>query len=679
LRRKIARDVSEALAGNDVHSDAMLLLFSIASVALAGSALADRTHIFLGPNASGPFQRLTWSGIAGFALAVSATWLLAALHLLSRAAVTSTSAAFLVGAAGYFWFHPPRTLTNRTFGVEALAWIGASVVIAGFVTFALWRGQYISVYGNDALAYHLPRAAMFLREHGFASWNTPDPRLSTWPCNYELLLASLFALDGTDIHSSVISVLSWSLLICSAGAVAEQWWGPGIHSLAGVALTAAVPVALLHAPGQKNDLMMSFFFVAGILGASQYCAHGSRPSLLGCGVAAAMALGTKVNGLFLIVGVTPLVLSGIQRHVPSRARLASVMMMLGVSTLLMVSLGGAIYVVNTLHGGSPLGLPARVTAGGYGDWANLLRFPSLLALVPFSDNANGIRSPFDGNLWFWQRYDMYSSHLGGATSLMVLLLPVRLLLRRRRTIAVRNAVEQWGASLATLLAFLLVAPIRLLPEGFFCTFSRFVIFVVPVVSAWTVVPLVAELCKWRMAAGVAVVLALWGNCVSSMFLYMANDIYAPLAWVEREATRQRQSPRFGDRRACTIVDRVAAPDAAVLIDGDFDSWIYACWGRTWSRRVSFREGGRTAVPDGIKWVAIDRPWGKTWNHPEFVDFGHFFEFIQHGTATPDETIMFEELSKDPRYRLVFQDPKLNQAVFERTEASPSAPGLRRAP
>lgn len=647
----------------------MLLLFALASISAAGAALADGSQIFRGPNAAGPFQRLTWSGVAGFAVAVSATWLLSAVHLLSRAGVVAASAILLLCGAGYFWRHPPRPFQNQMIGADALAWIGASAITACFVAFALWRGQYISVYGNDALAYHLPRAVMFVREHGFRSWTTPDPRLSTWPCNYELLVAALFAVDGTDVHASVISVLSWILLIGSAGAVAEQWWGTGIHSLAGVALIAAAPVALLHAPGQKNDLMMNFFFVAGILGAAKYYGRGSRPGLLGCGAATALALGTKVSGLILLVAVAPLIVLGIRRHVPPPALIKSVSLMLGALLLLSTSMGGAVFVINLVHWGTPVGLPSRVTEGGYGDWTNLLRFPSMLALVPFSDSPNGLHSPFDGNLWFWQRYDMYSSHLGALTSLMVCMLPVAAQLRRRNKLFVWNAAEQRGGSVATLFAFSMIAPIRLLPEGFFCTFARFVIFIIPVVGAWTVVPLVAALCRWRVAAGVTVVLALWGNCARAALLCMTNDIYAPLAWVEQEPTRQQKRPRFAERRACTVVDRLAAPDAAVFIDADFDSWIYACWGRTWSRPISFREPGQTTVPDGIKWVAIDRPWGKTWNHPGFINFGHFFEFIQHGTATPDETVMFEELSKDPRYRLIFQEQTLNQAVFERIESS----------
>jgi hypothetical protein len=413
---------------------------------------------------------------------------------------------------------------------------------------------------------------------------------------------------------------------------------------------------------------MSFFFLSAFLGAAKFASTGSKSALWACLSAVALALGTKVSGIFLVAAVAPWLVYGAARHVraprwPWFIRRATA------ALALFFALGGVVYARNVVRMGRAFGQPGLVTQGGYGAWPNVWRFPELLFLAPFSTSPNSVRAPWDGRLWFWQRYDLYSSTLGALTTLLVLALPFAMLWIRRLPRTPERTQEMRASSIAALVAFFLVAPVKLLPLGFFCTFTRFVIFVVPIIAAWTVVPAVVALGRVAPRFGVAMVVALTGLFGVNAVTYMKHDFYAPLSWVEHELAAPDGVARFASGRACTALDRLAGANDSVAIDSDFDSWIYACWGTGWTRKIAFIHPGTTpAIPHGVKWVVVDRSWGVTWNNPNLTDFGHFFEYIRKGTPTPDELSSFRALGSNREFRLVFHNRELNQAVFERIHA-----------
>src|SRR5207248_4740499 len=63
---------------------------------------------------------------------------------------------------------------------------------------ALWKGFVLPPQTHDALAYHLPKAAMIAQAHGFEHFAAPDPRIASLPANYELLLADVLVMSGSD-------------------------------------------------------------------------------------------------------------------------------------------------------------------------------------------------------------------------------------------------------------------------------------------------------------------------------------------------------------------------------------------------------------------------------------------------------------------------------------------------
>jgi hypothetical protein len=401
------------------------------------------------------------------------------------------------------------------------------------------------------------------------------------------------------------------------------------------------------------------------MGAATFASRRSPRALLGCAIAVGLALGTKVTGVLLATAVAPWILLGLWRE-PAAGRLGRNLRRSVVAAGVFLATGGGLYLMNLIRSGHVLEQPTRVTHGGYGDWANLWKFPILLFMSPWSSSPNGVQAPWDGRLWFWQRYDLYSSNLGALCTVLVLALPIAVWRVRRMAVAPEQARERTVASIAALSAFALIAPVRLVPEGFFCTFSRFVIFVVPVIAAWTVVPAVAALGRRAPMLGTAALALLASAFAAQALLCVEHDIYAPLSWVEHEVEAPDGLARFSRGRACTAVDHLARPTDVVAIDSDFDAWIYPCWGRRWTRTVKLLSGTNPAdIPLDARWVAIDRSWGVTWNHPGFTDFGHFFDMIHKGTPTPEETALGDALAHDPRFRLVFENRKLNQVVYER--------------
>ena len=535
-----------------------------------------------------------------------------------------------------------------TFGVVLVAWAG----------YVIYVGGLLPLGGNDALSYHLPRAVFFGRAHGFGDFEGGDPRLANWPANYELMLAAVLALDGSDRHIVVLSALGFVLFVFAAGALVERWnpratW---LGKIACMALAASAPVVLLHAGAVKNDLLTNFFFLSAFLALGSLLTTGSRRSWVMLSVSMGLALGTKLSASMLVVGVLVVGLSAVLTRGVSRPPRPPV---LALAALLLT--GPVVYVINLVKLGRVVGIPA-VAGGAYGAWTNLWRFPYLLFTAPFSETPHGVWSFWTHRYWFWERYDTFSSQLGMAVSVLLLLVPAGILLTRGD-----GARERRLGSLAALVSFFAILPTRLQPDGFFCTFTRFICFVVPVIGVWTLVPLITRLPE-RWGAVVALLsVALFGT---QAVLSAVHDVSHPLAAVQRCAGGGACAIRFGSGRACVALNQVAGPTDAVLMDADFDAWSYPCFGPTRGRALEMlpehREGA-VFIPPAVRWVVIDRMWNITWGHPAFTDFGHFFEDVGKGKPTPGDTALFLQLEHDPAFRRVFSNPRQNQALFERVQ------------
>lgn len=668
----------------------MLLALLVIGASLAGHAISRSLWLGEASRGSpgrppGPFEQAGSSIVVSLALWVAVNWILASTLTLTRTSLLVASLFLGASGAAALWRMRKTALPplDRPQLPRLPLWFAALLLapLACWVSFILWRGWLLPVLNHDALAYHLPKAILMVREAGYRFFWAPDFRIPSFPSNYELLLADFLILDGSDQLTEWVSTASYLLFVILAAALSERWWGWGPHLLGPVLLAAGVPVALLHSGAHKNDLLAAAFFIAAILWTCRWATHGGRaPLALGI-VSVAAAMGTKQLGFFLAAVLAVMVVWVTLKRWrtgrgPSWLHCAAVV---GFSLLAFVLEGGVAYLVNFGATGSISGLPSGEPT--YGDWHHFWMVPYMLLAVPFSSQAQGVWAPWDGRYWLWPHYEVFTSHYGMLFTVLVLALPLAIW-RYRGEGAARER------SLGSLLAFVTVALILPVyatrPIGFFNRSPRYLLFAVAFVGGVTVIPLLRELfSRPRRGAvlGGAALLALSAIFSVQAIVFGSRDGFAPLsylAWMmDHPGTREIA---FRPIRAANVLDRLAGPEDHVAIDGGFDTWSYPAFGREMQRRVTFLDSKAPAVqiPNDADWVVIDRSWTCIFGHPGFKNFGQTSEFIFRGRPTQDDMRVFNHLRSDSRFELVYRDERINQAVFRRAPAAASSPDRKSA-
>ena len=687
----------------------MALAFFVIAIFVAGHAVSEwlwRRESTRDPagGACLPFERATSSAILGLALWIALNWLLSGVRGL--APIPLLACAVLAATAGglSLWRMrgAPAAAADAPDG-RGSRWLAAVALtpVVVWLAYILWRGWLLPItpLNYDAVSYHLPKAVLMARAGGFAFFPFPDFR-AAYPANYELVLADFLVLAGSDVITEWLSTLMYVLLLLATAALTERWWGRGPQVLAVVLLVASSPVALLHAGAHKNDLMVNVFFVAGCMWTGRWAAHGGLAPLVLLVVCVAMALGTKLHGVMLAAGVAPvLALAALRRRRSAQSldlRELSLLAVVAVASLLL--LGGLSYPVTLYHTGTLSGVPPGTgTGAGYGDWNNLWMFPYLLFTVPLGQKPDSVWAPWSGNYWYWPHYQLYISDLGVVFTLLLGLLP--LCIWRYALGGARDAHhrERAAASAATLLAFMVMLPVRLRPVGMFAFLTRFVVFVTPVLAGWTAAPIIRDLARGgrfsrpevlnvynvamrddlfaalRAAEHTASGLVLACGAVFVWYAVQCGlyDVSAPW-WYVMEQARNRSGERsvaffvINRNRACAWLDRLAGPEDHVAIDGGLDACVYPAYGRELRRKVTFMPPppDPVRVPEDAQWVMVDHPWNRTWGHPDFKDMSQRGLYIGQGPVQPEDVRVVRELEHDPRFRIVFRNDPGDQVVFK---------------
>src|SRR5437660_4930178 len=160
------------VARRGVEPSAMIGFVAVAaSVVVTGYGVASWLWERLGAKEDAPcaFERAASGVVAGVALWMAANWVLAIAHLLTFRSLTIVAAAFVAGAAATLWRH--RAAFHLTI------FRGASVAmlpVVLWIIFILWRGAIVPPLSHDALAYHLPKAVMIMRAHGYEIFQAAD-------------------------------------------------------------------------------------------------------------------------------------------------------------------------------------------------------------------------------------------------------------------------------------------------------------------------------------------------------------------------------------------------------------------------------------------------------------------------------------------------------------------------
>lgn len=680
----------------------MLLILFVAAFHFAGYAVSEWlwTRADEAGERAGPLERLASALVIYLALMVAANWVLAWAGLLGKGGLTASALFAAGGGALALRATALRLKANPEAAERALPRALASFVRdipdgarVALVPLAAW-GVVAAVLGwalpprdADALAYHLTKAALLVKEGGFALFPAADFRVTYFPANFELLLSNYLTLGGTDVVVEWLSLGAWLMFAVTAGALAERWWGKGWHALAVLLVAAGAPVVVLHSLALKNDLLTCAFVLSSILWAGRWIGHGGRLAPALSVVALGLALGTKLQAGFLVIALVPAVAYGLWRNRGEWSlKGGAVFVAFGVTAFLL--LGGWAYVENVLATGKLTGVTfARDTDPnyhGYGAWSHLWKFPVLLLLVPMSMNHNAVWAPWDTELFYWPHWNVYFSHFGGLFTFLVFALPFCFLYFRRVKLLPGSGVERGVTTLVALAAALLILPIQLFPKTAIAFYPRFVVFLVPVVAAWTVAPLVRKLARgwgdipsWAAVALVGLLSGIFVLHAYHATFSSGSDVLGAAVSALREGKPIRSFAVGQDeegreqRKATDIVAQIAGPNDHVALDVDAEAWTFLAFGPELKRKVTFIQPGVSGVEslsDDVDWVVVDRSWNVLWGHTAFEEFTEMEHYFGKGWPRGADTATVDAMEQNDAFTRVYFDPELNQAVFHRLSA-----------
>src|SRR5689334_2836134 len=154
-------------------SSALFLLAAVSAGVAAARALERDTD-------AGPAERAASVGVASLAVAIAVDWGLALAHGFTRGGLVVASIALLATSL--------RGWRGLRAGAPPLPVLAALLPLAVWAAYVSARSVLVAPYTADSMAYHLPKALLVARTHGYAAFDGPDARLTTMPANYELLL-----------------------------------------------------------------------------------------------------------------------------------------------------------------------------------------------------------------------------------------------------------------------------------------------------------------------------------------------------------------------------------------------------------------------------------------------------------------------------------------------------------
>lgn len=620
----------------------------------------------------------------GSILWLSSVWLAALLHHLDRPTMLVRTMAAGIAAAVAWWRRRGTPTSDSDISRTAvILYVVPSIPVLLWIVFVLWRATVVPPVSHDALAYHLPRAVLFTRLHGYDHLDfANDVRLRTLPANYEMLISDFLLLEKNDFVTEWIATFFYIAFVIACGALVQRWWRSSfVPAFATMLLVAGVPLLLLHAGADKNDTMGAFFMISGLLFAGRWIAERDRWALLLSTVSFAAGIGTKPQAGVLGACVAPFLLWRLvvelrERRLPVRFATGFVALCLASVFLL----GGVAYLANLRHGPNPIDVrlqsdaPATRGLVPYGDWANFWQAPWVLITAPFSSSDGFLFVPWEREPWFWKRYEIYFSHLGIPFAVCALLLPFAVFLYRNDGGQARR--ERLIGTAVAVVALLLIIPVRFIPHGMYLiSLPRYALFILPVVFGWTVAPAVQRLSQRGTTYLLVLLYASAAWFAREAVDYGANDRFVPIGYVSWAASHPgTRSIPFDWGRAASVADQFVGPDEKVAFDGGFGAWLQPAFGASLQRPVEFIPPGREVprISDDVKWVIIDQGWHVIWEQPEFTDLSQSRTFLGKGRASPGDTRVLAHLSANRQFEPVYYNPVLNQAVFRRRDAAGKA-------
>jgi len=624
-------------------------------------------------------ERLIWTGVLCLALWLAQGWVLALAGRFQAGALLTSSMVVLavaLMATRQAVARSPRTKiaagtpVRQRIAFEALLPL---LLVGLWIAYSVAALSVTPVSNHDALSYHFPKAVRLATSGTFALYPSPDQRVTFYPFNYEMLVATFMTFLHSDTSTGLVTSASLLLFVATSFALFRRVWKDLAPAAFALSMLVGSPVLLLHATAHKNDILMAAVTLNALVWLGRFAARGGAGSAIIGLVCAALAVGTKFHGLFVVLSSSVLLWRAWRSHVWRPAPRTALLQLAGAAALFML-LGGVQYVANVAQTGHISGLEQIPTANALNTVAfpaywQVPRFLWMFLAAPFLTDGPYFMVPWSTETWFWPAYELYFSHYGVHVSVLILLLPFGVRWARRE-LDPATWSELAGLSIAALMLVGMNALIGIRPYGSFAFIPRFLFFALPILLVWTWCPWITHFKRLRpsswvpLAASLAIPIAYAGITV-------AKDGFTPFVYVKQLwlHPEQRRDVFHTSWRASSLVDRLAPPDATVAIDTGYDGWTYPLFGAALSRKVELIVNAPDGYAPGpeVDWVVVDHAFSIIWGHPEFDSLALADRYINGGKPSEQELRVFRSVSKNPDFKLVYFLPARLQAVFQRVQ------------
>jgi hypothetical protein len=314
--------------------DYLFGLVELGAVAAALAFGAVRVRAWLLPTWTGAPARLVEALVAVAAV----VWLVELLGVLGQyrevpfvveAVVVGVLAGVLAGRAARAQRAPRRRGPPAPEPDRVALWV--AVVVAGLVV-AHWsvavRSSFAhGMYGYDTTWYHMPFAARFIQDASLTGLHFTSTSFLSWfyPANSELFHSVGILLTGRDYLSPLVNVGWLGLGMLAAWCIGRPW-GLGPASLVGACIVFGAGV-FGDQPGEaRNDIPATAFLLTSAAVMINAAVPRERPRLeIGpvpialAGLAAGLAIGTKLSLLAPVGALTIAVVVAAKRRSPASA------------------------------------------------------------------------------------------------------------------------------------------------------------------------------------------------------------------------------------------------------------------------------------------------------------------------------------------------------------------------
>lgn len=618
-----------------------------------------------------------------FVLWAASVWFLALLQCMIVPGFLGLATALNLLSIGLLW---KRRASWRLVRMEtwrrSLQPVPVVAVVALGILFAynLFKGYILPCANTDANAWSMPIAVYYLKHQGLDLFTGPQ---AEWrehladPSNYELIVASILSLDGTDRITEWVSTVCAGGILAAAWSLFRRWHGEGMHVWIGVLVVASAPVFLLHMAADKADLLASLLTVLATFWVARAWAGGGRQAFLLALYTGVMLVGTKKTGWIIApILFTALGWCLVHRIRHREASLRSLLRWVPAHVALaFLLLGGMRFIYLIIHAQpkhgwlAMAGFPGR-NLQGFSLW-DPLRFLWHVSWHPFRSGTYDFRLPFSPEAWYWPGFNLIYSHFGWVFGpLLAVMLGLVVWVRYRKDWRGWFSQELTIFAILSGLAFWGLFIRRYAYEGSYNTYPRFTLFILIPLLALGLVPLLARLGRSKSGVLFPMVATALLNLGWTASVSYAGDQCAPHRylldlWANPE---KRRWVFVGPNRIPCRLDRLAGPTDVIATDCTYQTWLYPLWGEKLTRDVRlvrWREG-RAEIPREATWAVADNVSGITWGGGRTIrDAGDFLKAWNQGMPSQRDSLLYRQLIADPEWACLFATPTGEQCVFRR--------------